>query len=303
MTPDLSQHLGETDGSLNKFSVKCDGEDAYTYTVDVVFPILNSKEAEALEPFFPGAKQTYVSCTEQDDWKEQRTVTPVFPSDLNIELAAKKSGRSLIKAVASIPRLLLRASKKVVTLTVRLVFTGQAEGIATGLTHGMKSPITFCWEQAQQSLFVKKTVATAITPKVGQIVCFAEADRPSHFGQVVEIHEDNTALVSDFGEEDQVRFQDLRSAWTVNTEDPEYDTCLKSYKERCKRRNLTASWSALTQAVGEAFGQEGTPGEGAHTLTKPILSRAIAILEATKTGPKLELVQENPEPSEAAGMA
>ena len=317
MGPQFELPSGEVDGSLNKFSVKCDG-DAYTYKVDLVFPILNSKEASLLDRCFPGARETYIACTEkEDDWKEQRQVTPVFEGELQVELVSKTSARSLVKAGATVTRLTLRASKKVVTLTAQLLIPGQSEGVASNLTHGMKAPVTLLWDQAQQTLFTKKAVLPI--PKVGQIVCFQEsfteegdgkATATVGFGQVIEVlEEEQELLVSDFGRDVQVKVSEVTSCWTVNTQDDHFDPCLASYKERVKRRKLTPSWSALTQATGEAFGQQEAPGEGAHTLTKAIITRAIEILVAASTTPKLALVPSNStvepieEASEAAGQA
>jgi hypothetical protein len=296
--PNLHLPTGEVDGVLNKYTVKLDG-DAFEFTVDLVFKILNSKEAEELDKFFPGARQTYIACTENtDDWKEKRDVTPSFESELSVELAAKESGRSLVKGTAQVPLLSLRASKKVVTLTVRLKLTGQPENVAANLTHGMKTPVSFIWDAAQQSLFKPKT--DSLIPEKGQIICY-QGDAGPAFGQAIEISDEDGVLVSDFGTDNQVAISDIVSIWTVNLESPEYDKMIKSYQDRCKRRQIPPTWEFLTQAVGEAFGQDGQPGQGAHVLTKDIIARAVALGEAEA---KANEVPDNVVPlSEAVGQA
>ncbi len=295
MVPDLSSHDGECDGSLSKYSVKLDG-DSYQYTVSLVFQILNPKEAEVLEPYFAGARQGYVNCTEQDNFKEERTVTPEF-DEMTFELVNRESARSLIKGAARILKMGMRGSKKAVTLTLTLSWSGQSEGVAANLAHGMRAPITFLFERAQQSLFNKKPDQEAITPEVGQIVCF-ESEEGKGFGQVVEVN-DETCLVSDFGQEAEVPLEDILSAWTVNTAHHEHDKLLKSYRDRCKRRDVQPSWMALTQAVGEAFGKDGQPGEGAHALTKSVVEAAVEILAKV---PASNVVPLHP-PEVAAGRA
>lgn len=289
-SPDLNNHSGEVDASLSKFTIKTDGdEDAFLFICSVVFMILNSQEAEELEALIPGAKEIYVRATESDDWKGQIKVTPSFPG-MSIELAHAGSGLSLIKGCAEVEYLLYRASKKAVTLTANIRVGGQSAAVAGNLCKGLRGAISFIWQASQQPLFSTKggKAKQSIIPKVGQIIAGRDQSGLSIFGQVVEVNDtDGDALVSDFGEDHQVRFVDVQSAWQVNTGAEDFTSLIKSFKDRCKKRDLMPSWEALTQATGEAFGQGSTPGDGQHNLTKPIISRAVEILaaavEAAKT--------------------
>lgn len=303
MVPKFSQHEGQVDGVLSKVTFKRDGDEAFLYIVDVSFTILNSAEADDLDLLFPGAKQTYINCSEKnDDQKEKREVTPVFPSAISIEIASASSGRSLVRGTCKLSKLILSSSKKVTTLTAKCEWGGQSEGAAANLAHGLGGPVNFIWEFAQQSLFRSGGSGNAakLTPKAGDIVHGTDDDGDPVYGRVVEVsEEDETCLVDDFGFESQVSFGNIESKWTVNADDPDFDKCIKSYIERCDRRNLLASWKWLTIATGEAFA-DGAPGDGAHVLTKKIIAQAVALQEEEETGAATETEEDGEDPAASA---
>lgn len=291
MGPDFFQHSGEVDGKISKFTIKKDGDEAIVCIVDIVFQILNSKEAEALDLLFPGAKQTYINCTDKgDDAKEKREITPSFDSAVHVELANASSGRSLVKGTATLPKIVLSASKKVTTLTVKCQWGGQSEGVAANLAHGLSGATNFIWEFTQQSLLNPKKGEDAkkLVPEIGDIVHAEDGDGDDVFGRVVEVLEDEqSCLVSDFGDDGngewQIAFEHIHSKWKVNADDEHFDKCLTSYKQRCSRRDLLPSWEWITVAVGQAF-QDGAPGDGAHVLTKAIIARALKLQVEADSG-------------------
>jgi len=296
MVPNLTNHEGQIDGVLSKVAFKRDGDEAVLYTVDVTFTVLNSAEADALDSFFPGAKQTYINCSEKnDDQKEKREVTPVFPSAISIEIASASSGRSLVKGSCKVVKLALSSSKKITSLTAKCQWGGQSEGVAENLAHGLGGPVNFIWEFAQQSLFAGGSSSASVTPKVGEIVCGSDEDGDPVYGQIVEVsEEDKSCLVSNFGDDFQLDFDGIESKWTVNTEDPEYDKCMRSYQERCERRSLFPTWEFLTIAVGKAF-QDGEPGDGAHVLTKKIIAEAVKLQEEEAVGIATDHADDEPD--------
>jgi hypothetical protein len=296
MTPDLAARQSEADGTLNKFAVKADGsaEGAYLYELQVAFPVNNSAEAETLGAFIPGAKDTYLRATERDDWKSSVTVVPDLDG-VHVELADARSGRSIIKGVAEIKAATYRTSKRAAALVLKVLLGGQTEAIAAVLTKALRAPVHFIFEQSQQSLFGKEKGQAKPVPEMGNVVCALE-NGERVWGRVVEVNdgdEDDDAksiVLDDFGVDHVVTSEDVQSFWQL-AETDDLDKLLKSYKDRAKRRELTPTWSALTVAVGEAFGAGGAPGEGAHALTKEIVERAVAVLadggagvDVTRTG-------------------
>lgn len=278
--PDLTARRDEAQGQLLKLGIKPDGADeAFLYETRVAFPINNSTEAEELEKLIPGAKEIYVRATEQDDWKTNVTVVPTLQG-VFIELANASGGKVAIKGAAEIKSVQLRASKRAVTLTLIVIHGGQTEGVAAGLIKTLGKAVTFAYESAQQDLFEKGAKATPL-PERGDIVHALEEGTPV-WGRVVEVNEGDTkedpttVLLDDFGAEHMVASADIRSFWKLG-KDEGTEKAVTSYKGKCKRRNVPASWRTITVAVGEAFGKGTIPTEGAHALTKEMVDRAVEL--------------------------
>lgn len=271
----------EADALFNKFSVKADGstENTFIHTADFVFPIANTAEAAILAELIPGAKDMYLRASQEDtNWKTSVTVTPEI-KQAHFELADAKSGRVVFKGAGEILTGTLRASKRETKLTVRVAFGGQTAETSMVFTRLLRSNVHIIYEGAQQPLFNEGKGTTARpVPNIGDIVCGTE-DGVTVFGRAVEVNDEDgdavTVIVNDFGVEHVFTLESVKSFWKPAEAD--FEKCTKSFAQRCKKRGLTPSWSALTTAVGEAFA-EGTPGEGAHTLTTKIVERAIELL-------------------------
>lgn len=282
----LALAKSEADALFNQFRVKADGstENTYIHTADFVFPIANTAEAAVLAELIPGAKDMYLRASQEDtNWKTSVTVTPEI-RQAHFELADAKSGRVVFKGAGEILTGTLRASKRETKLTVRVAFGGQTAETSMAFTRLLRSNVHVIYEGAQQTMFQGKKGEARPVPAIGDIVCGIE-DGTTVFGRAVEVNDEDaaavTVIVNDFGTEHVFDIAGVKSFWKPAEVD--FEKCTKSFSQRCKKRGLIPSWSALTQAVGEAFA-DGTPSEGAHTLTTKIVERAIELLSAKAPG-------------------
>lgn len=303
MAPDLTARASEADGTLSKFSVKPDGatEDTYIYETQIVFPINNSADAQALETLIPGARDTYIRATERDDWKCQGQVVVPAISGAHVELADAKTGRVAVKGGADIQSATYRASKKAVALTVKVRFGGMTAGMGAAFIGLLRAPIHFVFEAAQRALPFAGTAKAVVVPERGDIVC-ADDQGETVWGRVVEVDDEAEGepaaiVLDDFGIEHTVSAFGVKSFWKLQAAD-DMPKLITSFKGRCTRRKVTPSWSHITVAVGEAFGgASGVPGDGAHTLTSAIIERAADVAGGKTSAP----VASSSEPEKGGG--
>lgn len=279
----LAIAASEADALFSKFQVKPDGttEATFIHTADFVFPIANSAEAEILGQLIPGAKDMYLRASQEDtNWKTSVTVTPEI-QNAYFELADAKTGRVMFKGGGEIKTAQLRASKRETRLTIRVAFGGQVAETSMNFTKLLRSNVHVVYSASQQALPFKKGEVRPV-PETGDVVAASNEDGVSVYGRVVEVDDDaGTVIINDFGAEHVVELAKVKSFWKPAEADLEART--RSFKGRCTKRQLVASWSALTVAVGEAFAG-GAPGEGPHLITPSIVERAVEVLVREKGG-------------------
>lgn len=277
---DLSEKTARGCGQLNKFSVRADGRDesAFIYDAQVVFVVSNSAEAEAVERLIPGAKETYQRATERDDWKAQQTVVPDIDG-ARVELRRSSDDEVAVQGGAVIKGVFLRASKRAVTLTVKVQMAGQTDRVATALTSLIGKPVDLLVEAAQQGLpFAGGKVPTV---QLGSVVVARDTDGATVWGRVHDMDHDRGTLQLDvFGDgELTVSTTDVTTSWALVPGDAT-EKALRAYKTACKKAKVAPSYRAITVAVGEAYASE-PPADGRHRLTDDVVLRAAVL---TKDG-------------------
>lgn len=275
---DLTEKEARGSGQLNKFAVRADGRDeaAFVYDMQVVFVVSNSAEAAIVERLIPGAKETYQRATERDDWKAQQTVVPDIEG-ARVVLVHAADGGVGIQGGAEIKGVLLRASKRAVTLTVKVKCAGQTEQVATALTKLLRAPVELRVDGAQQQLPFRKGPAIAM----GSVVVAKDEDGGPVWGRVHDIdHEAGLALLDVFGDHEvPVQMDGVTTAWALVPGDAT-EKALREYKAACKKGKVAPSYRAVTVAVGEAYASE-PPADGQHRLTAEVVARAVVL---TKEG-------------------
>lgn len=273
---DLTEKTARGSGQLNKFSVKANGRDeaAFVYDMQVVFVVSNSAEAEVVERLIPGAKGAYQRATERDDWKMQQTVVPDIQG-ARMVLADAADNVVAIQGGVEIKGVLLRASKRAVTLTVKAQCAGQTEQVATALTKLLRNPVELVVESTQQQLAFRKGPMVAM----GAVVVAKDDDGAVVFGRVHDIdHEAGLVLLDLFGAtEFAVRIDSITTAWALVPGDAT-EKALRDFKAACKKAKVAPNFRAITVAVGEAYASE-PPADGQHRLTAEVVARAVALIK------------------------
>lgn len=266
-------------GQLNKFSVRADGRDnnAFVYELQVVFTIASSAEADIVEELIPGAKQSYQRATERDDWKTQQTVIPDIEG-ANMELRRSSDDECAISGGAEIKGVLFRASKRAVTMTVKVVCAGQTDRVATQLTGLLGAAVDLIVDAAQQPLF-PRTKRPVI--QLGAVVVARDSDGETVWGRVHDMDlESSTMLIDVFGAtEVPIMMDDVTTSWSLIPGDAT-EKAIRAYRAACKRAKCTPTFRAITVAVGEHYAGQ-SPDDGQHRLTDDVVMRAVML---TKEG-------------------
>lgn len=274
---DLTERADECDGALVKFSVKADGkaDDAYLYEAHVAFRLDDLDDARIAAKVAPGAAEVFAKSQGDDNWKHSGTVTPgTSLGPLRITLSHADRGKVAIEGQAEIKGLSLRASKKAVVLVAKIAFGGQSAGIAANLAALLRASCCMTFERPQGVLPFRPREAN--DANVGDVVITWDPDVREHFvGRLAEVEGERLTLES-FGNEYVAVKSEIVAVVKL---DGDVTGMLRSYEDRCKRREISPTWEAIVMAAAE----DGTAllrGGGVVTLTPEILERAVARLES-----------------------
>lgn len=272
---DLTDQSAEADGQLNKFSIKADGkaEDAYLYEADLIFVIASVEDAKILDKIFPGAVRVQEESQREDtNWKFNATVNPDI-TGVKATLSHASRGKVAIDGGCEVKSVRLRASKKAIAATVKLVFGGQTAGTAAKLTALLRTACCLSIEKNQQVIpFPTKGVAPAVP---GDLVAVWDSEVGQHYVGLVAESEDGRLTLDDHGNEYTVSADEVVAVVKL---DGDIKALIRSFKTRCKRRDIQPTWEAILLAGAE--GNSLLDGGGTLTLDSEVLERAVARLQS-----------------------
>lgn len=263
----------QADGTLSRYTVKADGRDdeGFVYETDIVFVIEGTQDARIVQSIVPGAEDVWTRASaEDDDWKFNTTVTPDLIGTRAVLTNAKLDHKG-IEGACDVKSVRLRASKRATTLTVKLVFGGQTAAQASALAGLLRSAVSLSLSRDQQVL---PFPTTSVQPKTGDLVVAFDGGT-AFTGRLLQ-SDDSVLVLEDFDREYRV---DPGSVSSVIRLDGDVAALRRSYKTRCQRRNLTASWEAIVLALGQDNGAV-TRGSASVVLTAETIEKAVALLES-----------------------
>jgi len=288
---DFTQKQSEADGQLSRFTLKADGKDesAFIYECDVVFVIDSVADARTLASIVPGAVEVFERAGREDDnWKFNTTVNPDL-AGVRATLSHAKRGKVAVDGGVEVKSLRLRASKKAVAATAKLVFGGQTAAVAANLAPLLRAACSLSLEKLQ-GVIPFPSAKGAPEPQKGDLVVAWGRDVQQHYvGRLVEATEERIAL-DNFGDEYSIDPEEVTAVLKL---DGDVTALRKSFVSRCKRRDVQPMWDAVILAAAES--DSGLlSGGGTLVLTPEVIERAVARIESGDA----ELLP--PEPGERA---
>lgn len=259
---DWQQQSTEADGQLAKYTAKADGksEDAYVYETDVVFIVASVDEARLLEEIVPGAVEVFDRANREDDnWKFNTAVVPDVKSQLIAELGnakdSKVKGKAAVSGAAALKSVRLRASKKAVAVTVKLVFGGQTSSVASALTALLAEHVTLSLNRSQQLIPFPTQGGNSEAERGDIVVAYNAALDETYVGRLIESDGSRMSL-EDFDNTYAVSSDEVVSVLRLVGD---VTALRRNFKARCTRRKMQPSWSAVVVAITSEPGS--TSGE------------------------------------------
>ena len=283
---DLTEKNTVSDATLVKFGVKADGKDeeAFIYDLDLLIPVQSAEDAELVQHMIPGAVDVFDKATnEQDNWKFNTTVKPDLDG-VRVEISDASHGERAMDGSAEVKSIKLRASKKAVSVVFRMSLGGQTEGVATRLTRLLRNAVSVEVEQTQQVL---PFATGGRTPEPGDLVVAMDSDvGESRVGRLVD------TVVTDG--ETLYRLEDFDSEYAVQADQVvsiiglggDVRALVRSYKGRCKRRELAPTWEAVLLGIATQADWALRGGQGqTFDLSPEVIEAAVEALDRGESVP------------------
>lgn len=283
IVPDLTAAQGAFDLTLTKMGVKLDGADnAFQYTLDLVFPITGRGVAEQLEEQIPGLANAFDQAIEEgDNWRASSTVKS--GADVRAVLHAKAAGGGIAQGPVEPGGVIVQGSARVLfvrsdlskrqqRVLVRVCMGGQPVTVATLLASNLERLVTFSFERNQQELPFSRTSARPAL-RVGMVVTLS--GDVGERGKVVELDGELVTMRED-GVEKVVHATEVVSAISFS-DDVNTDEALRDYQERCQRRGYAPSWGVLVDVLTHA---DADTVSGTYSVTLDHVEQAVAAMDA-----------------------
>lgn len=272
----LVERSAEADGQLNKFVTKADGkaEDAYIYEADLVFTITTVDQAKVVEKVIPGAVEVFARAQREDDnWKFNTTVNPDIVGVKAI-LSHASRGKVAMQGGCEIKSVRLRSSKKATACTVKVVFGGQTAQGAANLAAMLTETCSLSMEQQQTVIPFPNAGPAAPPPGKGDIIIAWDSEvGETYCGRFVE-QEGNRVTLEDFDSEYVVDVDAITGVLKVTGD---VTALRRSFKSRCKKRDIKPSWASIVLAFAEGSEVKGT---ATLALDSSIIEKAVTRLES-----------------------
>lgn len=278
---DLFQPEDEAEGRLVKIAMARDGADeAFVYEAQIAFA-LKREDCEVASRLLPGATEMFDRASAKEDNEKFSANAAPDIAGLRLILSHAQGGKVAIEGGAEVRTAKLVASKKGVTVTIKFGLGGQDAAAAARLVEVLGQAVCVSTSNDQQSMFrsagASAVRSTTVPVKVGDLVTARTAEG-TIVGRVAEAPttESSTVTIEDFEHEYRVNESEIVGAITL---EGDVAALRRSYKDRCKRKGVTPTWSAVLLAGVEVW-PGGKSASGNCPLTGEIMQRAFALLES-----------------------